>query len=102
MARPQLTVIQGGSRLTLDSPVSAIKGVGPGFEKSLHKLGVATVRDLLLYLPFRWEPYVRVELLSELRPGEQATFVGTVKSIRAEGSKYQRVKMAKAEIRDSA
>lgn len=102
MARPQLTVIDGDRRLSLDSPVRDVRGVGPRFEKLLAKVGVFSARDLLLNLPFRWEPYVRVELLSELRPGEQATFVGTVKSIRAEGSKYQRVKMAKAEIRDAA
>jgi ATP-dependent DNA helicase RecG len=102
MARPQLKVIEGGRRLTLESPVSQVRGVGPTFEKALARLGILTVRDLLLNLPFRWEPYVRVERLAELQPGEQATFVGTVKSIRAEGSRYQRVKMAKAEIRDAA
>jgi len=102
MARPQLKVIQGAGRLTPESPVRDVKGVGEKFEKLLNKVGIATVRDLLLNLPFRWEPYVRVELLSELRPGEQATFVGTVKSIRAEGARYQKIKMAKAEIRDAA
>ncbi|HEX6488513.1 MAG TPA: ATP-dependent DNA helicase RecG [Candidatus Dormibacteraeota bacterium] len=102
MARPQLTVLQGGRRLTPTAPVGVVKGVGPEYEKRLGRLGIATVRDLLLNLPWRWEPYVRIELLSQLQPGEQATFVGTVKSIRAENSRYKRLKMAKAEIKDAA
>ena len=38
---------------TLDSPIQYLKGVGPAFAKKFEKLGVATIRDLLLHFPRR-------------------------------------------------
>ena len=42
---------------TLDSPIQYLKGVGPAFAKKFEKLGVATIRDLLLHFPRRYIDY---------------------------------------------
>ena len=36
---------------SLDDSVQYIKGVGPAFAKKFEKLGIRTVRDLLLHYP---------------------------------------------------
>jgi RecG-like helicase len=41
----------------LDAPVSALPKVKPADIKRLAKLGIETIRELLLTLPFDWETY---------------------------------------------
>ncbi len=42
---------------TIDSSIQYLKGVGPSFAKKFEKLGVATIRDLLLHYPRRYIDY---------------------------------------------
>ena len=42
---------------TLESSIQYLKGVGPAFAKKFEKLGVATIRDLLLHFPRRYIDY---------------------------------------------
>ncbi|MDN3516919.1 ATP-dependent DNA helicase RecG [Aquisalimonas lutea] len=62
----------------LGRPVTSLHGVGERQAERLGQLGVATVRDLLLHLPLRYEDRSRVRRLGELRPGMQALTAGTV------------------------
>ena len=39
--------------LNIDTPIQFVKGVGPKKAEALAKVGIRTVYDLLLYLPFR-------------------------------------------------
>jgi len=41
----------------LGSPVTEIPKVGPADANRLAKLGIFTVRDLLVRLPFGWDEY---------------------------------------------
>lgn len=41
----------------LDSDIQYLKGVGPAFAKKFEKLGIVTVRDLLLHYPRRYIDY---------------------------------------------
>jgi len=52
--------------------VRYIKGVGPSKEKSLNRLGVYTVRDLLYYFPFRYEDRRNIKQIRDLKEGETA------------------------------
>ena len=42
---------------TLDAPVEKLPDIGPTNAKRLERLGIRTIRDLLLTLPFAWEAY---------------------------------------------
>ena len=57
----------------LKMPVQFVKGVGPKRAEQLEKLGIATVGDLLLHLPFRYEDRRDVRPIAALCPGETAT-----------------------------
>ncbi len=65
--------------LTLETPVQFVKGIGPAIAKSLAEKNIATVEDLLLHLPFRYEDRLNPRALSELKPGETASVIGEVR-----------------------
>src|SRR5436853_6142079 len=85
---------------TLDAAVSNLADVGPTNAKRLEKLGVKTIRDLLLTLPFGWESYGGPATISSLEPGTQATVLGRVKSIRPKITPHRRLKLAPGVIED--
>lgn len=62
----------------LDTEVRYVKGVGERLSKLMGKLGVFTVRDLLTHFPHRYEDRSRFLKIGQLRPGDAATFIGTV------------------------
>jgi ATP-dependent DNA helicase RecG len=66
--------------LELTTPVQYIKGVGPKLAEILATKGIATVGDLLHYLPFRYEDRLNPRGIAELRPGEMATVIGEVRN----------------------
>src|SRR5437879_6372591 len=85
---------------TLDAAVSNLADVGPTNAKRLEKLGVKTIRDLLLTLPFGRESYGGPATISSLEPGTQATVVGRVKSIAPKITRHRRMKLTEAVIED--
>jgi ATP-dependent DNA helicase RecG len=66
--------------LELSTPVQYIKGIGPRLAEVLSAKGIATVADLLFYLPFRYEDRLNPRGIAELRPGEMATVIAEVRN----------------------
>ena len=66
--------------LELTTPVQYVKGIGPKLAEILATKGIATVGDLLNYLPFRYENRLNPRGIAELRPGEMATVIGEVRN----------------------
>ncbi|TXT45157.1 MAG: ATP-dependent DNA helicase RecG, partial [Limisphaerales bacterium] len=62
----------------LARPVSALRGVGPRHVEFFAKLGIATVEDLLLHQPRRYEDRRKRGKISELTIAEASTVCGTV------------------------
>ena len=65
-----------------DSPVTALRGVGPAKAALLEKLGLRTVLEILYYLPARHEDRSKLTPIRGLRVGDATTVIGTVKEIR--------------------
>src|SRR5919107_362655 len=65
-------------RVTLDTPVTYLKGVGPARALALARLGVHTAGDLLFHVPHRYEDASTVAHIAELEPGVDATVIGRV------------------------
>ena len=86
----------------LDAPVTSIPKVSASDAKRLARLGVVTVRDLLLTLPFDWETYGAPTEVAGIGDGQQATVVGTIASISARQSLRRRIRLTEATIRDDA
>jgi ATP-dependent DNA helicase RecG len=66
--------------LELTTPVQYVKGIGPRLAEILAAKGIATVGDLLVYLPFRYEDRLNPRGIAELRAGEMATVIGEVRN----------------------
>jgi ATP-dependent DNA helicase RecG len=62
------------------TPVQFVKGVGPRLAEILAAKGIATVDDLLHYLPFRYEDRLNPRSVAELRAGEMATVIAEVRN----------------------
>jgi ATP-dependent DNA helicase RecG len=62
------------------TPVQFVKGIGPRLAEVLAAKGLATVDDLLHYLPFRYEDRLNPRSVAELRAGEMATVVAEVRN----------------------
>ena len=55
--------------MTLDSPLTELKGVGEALAKKFAVLGITTVGQLIDYYPRRYEDYSEVTPTAQLRPG---------------------------------
>ncbi|HEX3586176.1 MAG TPA: ATP-dependent DNA helicase RecG [Candidatus Angelobacter sp.] len=60
--------------------VKFVKGVGPRIAEWLEQKNIATVEDLLYYLPFRYEDRLNPRGIAELRAGEMATVIAEVRN----------------------
>src|ERR1700722_3433512 len=64
--------------VTLKNPVKYLRGVGPQRATLLEERGIATVGDLLGYLPFRYEDRIRFTSIAEIVPGQVHTILAEV------------------------
>ncbi|MBS6545177.1 MAG: hypothetical protein KH323_06650, partial [Veillonella sp.] len=53
----------------MNEALTSIKGIGPGREKQLHKLGIDTVSNLLAYFPRSYEDRRKIYSIKELETG---------------------------------
>jgi len=71
----------GGRGLRLDAPVQFLKGVGERRAELLARLGIATARDLLHHVPFRYLDATQITPITRARGarvGTEVTVVGRV------------------------
>ncbi len=64
--------------MTLNSPVTELKGVGDAVAQKFAVLGIKTVGDLLDYYPRRYDDYSEVMATNQLQPGS-VTIEATIK-----------------------
>lgn len=84
----------------LEGPVSRVRGVGRTTERRLRGLGIESIRDLLLHLPFRHEPPSRIASVGSLIAGEEVTLRVRVLSCALRETIRRRVKVLEALVSD--
>lgn len=67
----------------LTQSVRAIPGCGETLARYLNKLGIVTVQDLLLRVPFRYEDHRRVTAVKDVRAGDAVTVRVRVQQLRS-------------------
>ncbi len=76
--KPEGSRSGAGEHPRLDSPVTAARGIGPKRATRLKRLGVHTIRDLLYFLPRRYDDYSQLLPINRLQLGEQVTIIARV------------------------
>jgi ATP-dependent DNA helicase RecG len=69
------------ARLALDDPILTIGGWAKRYVEPLRGIGVETVADLLHHYPRTYIDRSRVAEIGDLKPKQEATFIGTVKKV---------------------
>lgn len=88
--------------MDLTTPLTYVKGVGPARGAMLEAKGLATVADLLSYVPFRYEDRRNVKAVRELAPGEMATVIVEVLSARVSGLRRRDLGLFEARFSDAS
>jgi ATP-dependent DNA helicase RecG len=86
----------------LTTPLTYVKGVGLARAAMLEAKSLATVEDLLAYVPFRYEDRSNVKTIAQLAPGEMATVIAEVRSARLSGFKRRDLGLFEARFTDSS
>lgn len=65
----------------LERSITTIPGIGTVKAEKYQKLGIVSVRDLLMHVPFRYEDYTTLKTISELMYGDEVTVAGVVQDV---------------------
>jgi ATP-dependent DNA helicase RecG len=95
VARPGVSPPPG-----LEAPLTAIAGIGPKSAKTLERLGLRSLGDLLWHLPRRYDDYSKLKTISRLWYGEDVTIIATVDEIHMRPTRGGRVKLVEAVVSD--
>jgi len=88
--------------MDLGSSLSYVKGIGPARAAMLEAKGLATVEDLLGYVPFRYEDRSNLKTVAQLAPGEMATVIADVRSAKLAGFKRRSLGLFEARFTDTS
>src|ERR1700754_1485147 len=88
--------------MDLTTPLTFVKGSGPARAALLEAKGLTTVEDLLAYVPFRYEDRSNMKTVAQLAPGEMATVIADVASVKMSGFKRRNLGMFEARFTDSS
>ena len=89
-------------RLSLDTSIQYVKGVGPHIAALLKLKDIETVEDALYFLPRVYEDRAHIKKIKELRPGERETSFGTIRSINLMPLKSKKTPMFVITIGDES
>jgi ATP-dependent DNA helicase RecG len=106
-ALSQPPALPGTSKSTIDPrrlerPVAGVRGVGRSTHAKLQGMGIESVCDLLMHLPFRHEPPSRVACVGGLCVGEEVTLRVRVVSCAVRETARRRVKVLEALVSDDS
>ena len=87
---------------SLDSPLTAVPGIGPKSAKTLKKLDLETLEDLLWHLPRRYDDYSQLKTINRLELGEEVTIIGTVEDISVRPVRGGKLKLVEATVSDGS
>jgi ATP-dependent DNA helicase RecG len=89
-------------KITLNSPVSVLHGVGPKIQNLLFHLEIEKVRDLLYYFPFRFDDLSNISKISEAKLDEKITILAKINSIKTNRSPYRKIAITEAILSDES
>ncbi len=99
--RPLRAAVPLNANVGVDAPLTVLKGVGPETAADYARLGVTSLRDLLLYFPRRYDDYSRMKTINRLVFGEECTVIGMVTDANVRPMRGRNGKMLKITLSDA-
>ncbi len=87
-------------KITLTTPIGAIKRLTEVQEKALTRLGLKTVEDLLYYFPTRYGNIAESTYIKDATAGETYTFFGHISKLNTKKSYTTKAPMSEATLTD--
>lgn len=84
----------------LEAPLTTIRGIGPKSAKTLEKLDLYTLGDLLWHFPRRYDDYSELKTINRLWYGEEVTIIATVDEVNVRTVRSGRMKLTEATVSD--
>ena len=85
-----------------ETPLRALRGIGPRREQALASAGLETVGDLLSRLPFRYEDRTDFARVADAREGTRITVTGELLNCRLRWTGRRGFKIFEAVVRDES
>jgi len=70
-------------KVTLQTPILSLTGIGPKVAEKLNRLGISAVEDLIFHIPHRYEDFSSVKKVRELSSGENVTIQARILTIES-------------------
>ncbi len=87
-------------RYTLSTPIGKLPRINEKYLKKFHKLGLATVRDLLYHFPNRYDDFSKIIPIEKLKPKISATIQGEILTIENTRTFKKKIILTEAIVRD--
>jgi ATP-dependent DNA helicase RecG len=84
----------------IEAPLTRIQGIGPKSAKTLKRLGLETLGDLLWHLPRRYDDYSKLKTINRLWYGEEVTIIAAVDDVQVRSARGGKMKLVETSISD--
>ena len=88
-------------KISIDTSVQYIKGVGPARARLLERIGIKTLEDILFYFPWRYEDRKNLKKICDLEYGANATVMCEVESAKLITTPRKRMKIFEVTFTDN-
>ncbi len=66
------------TNVSLDQPITSLRGVGFSISKKFEKLNILTIRDLLFHIPFRYRDTSEILNIQDFKSIQEGTFLAQI------------------------
>lgn len=91
-----------GPPAALYASVTVMPGVGVRHGQTLARLGLQTLRDMLYYLPRRYDDYSQLKPINRLWYGEEVSVIGTLQSVTSRPVRGGKAQIVEAVVSDGS
>jgi len=88
--------------LHLSSSAKVLPGIGEQTAKDLRNLGIISIRDLLMYFPFRYDDFSISKPIDQLKAGDTVTIEARIASISSRRAKNNKLTLTEAIVEDDS
>ncbi len=101
-AKPERVARPEGPSAALNASVTVLPRVGDHKAKTLNRIGIQTLADMLYYFPRRYDDYSQLTPINRLKYNQKTTIIGTVQSVSSREIRGGKSKMVEAVVSDGS